>query len=198
LFLHEAEIFAKASNCFRTEATALLDSFFLAVLLLLEVAGLTASEGLLRGAKERRTSLLSGVVAAPLGGATHVTVLTGVILVGVVRAESGVLGEDCDEKRLLPVPRGVRGSGLGDEEQLKISSPYLAMRSARLKSGLAGVFDEDLKEGGELFSDEDERSESFDSLSELLKRVKLLLRAGVVPNALLAPNAGLFAFLNMW
>jgi len=26
---HEAEILAKASNCFRTEATALVDSFFL-------------------------------------------------------------------------------------------------------------------------------------------------------------------------
>lgn len=186
--IHEAEIFAKASNCFRTEATALLDSFFLAVLL-----AATTAAGLLRGEKVRTTALLSGVAVTSFAAPAA---FTGVILVGVVRAESGrVFGEEEGDCVVKIVARGVAlGDGCGDDEQLKMSSPYLAMRSARLKSGLAGAVFEDRSEGGEL-SDDEESRESFDSLSELLSRVRLLRRAGLAVG--LAPNVGL-EFLNMW
>ena len=84
-----------------------------------------------------------------------------------------------------------------------MSSPYLAMRSARLNFGgdpaadpVDPVIDDDLSEGGEL-SDEDDSSESLDSLSELLSLVRLVREAGKL--GLGAPSifAG-SAFLNKW
>jgi len=58
----------------------------------------------------------------------------------------------------------------GDEEQLKMSSPYLAIRSFRLKLGLSGAI---RKEGG--LSDEDVDSNESFSPSELLSLVRLVL-----------------------
>ena len=81
-----------------------------------------------------------------------------------------------------------------------MSSPYLAMRSARLNLGgdpaADPVREDDLSEGGEL-SDEDDSSESFDSLSELLSLVRLVREAGKLGLGVPSIFAGL-AFLNKW
>jgi len=62
----------------------------------------------------------------------------------------------------------------GDDEQLKMSSPYLAIRSFRLKLGLSGAIRND---GG--LSEDVDSSESF-SPSELLSLVRLVLEEGGV------------------
>lgn len=181
VFLHEAEILAKASNCFRTEATALLDSFFLVALLKDE-----AFVGL-RGLKVR--SVLAAGVA--IGVDIVTTGFKGVNFKGAT-----VLGDRGGDRTGLLTGLGdcldVGDSGCGDE-QLNMSSPYFAIRSARLKSGFAGAAATDLSDGGEL-SDDDDNSESLDSLSVLLRRVRLVLDAGVVAGLL----DGELLFLNKW
>jgi len=127
--LHEAEIFAKASNCFRTEATALLDSFFLVALLGDDavddgVGGLLllVSKAVLATGVDIVTTVFKGANLA--GG--------GVDIVLVERVEGGRLTMFGDDGTCCSL------SVCGGDEQLNMSSPYLAIRSARLKRGCGG------------------------------------------------------------
>lgn len=146
----------------RTEATA-LDSFFFCVD---EDVG---AEDLIGGADT--TDVVNPLLTLrPKGGLAGVEVVMGT-------TEAGVIGEDGGEDRFLLV-------GGGGEEQLNMSSPYLAINSLLLKVGVATG----RKEGGLSDDDEVDSSESF-SPSELLSLVRLVLVGGLV---------GGEAVLNKW
>jgi len=87
------------------------------------------------------------------------------------------MGLDClfwnDDDDVLLAAAATPSRG-GDEEQLKMSSPYLAIRSFRLKLGLSGA----IRNDGGLSEEDVDSSESF-SPSELLSLVRLVLEGGV-------------------